>query len=122
MTKWLINEGRADVNEAPRNGLTALIGAVAKGHHALAQWLIEKAGAKMNQPHAAGGKKAWSALRVGLLKGTNTADLAALLKVMVLLDNTPADVIALSPPTPRSPRAAVSSVHSYRRSWSGSGP
>jgi hypothetical protein len=45
-----------------------------------------------------GGINVWDALRLGL-KGTDTADLTSLLKVVVLLDDAPADLIFKLSPT-----------------------
>jgi hypothetical protein len=67
------------------------------GHYALAQWILEERGAR-NPVSAVDDRNAWSALRDSILDGTDSADLAALSKVMVLLDDAPADVIdELSP-------------------------
>jgi hypothetical protein len=93
MIKWLITEVGADANEASNAGRTPLIAALAHGHYALSRWLIEEGGASVSQSNAAGEKNVWRALCEGLGEDADTADLAALLKVMVLIDDAP-DVIA----------------------------
>jgi hypothetical protein len=98
MTQWLITKGGADVTIVWIDGVTPLKAAVAEGHYALARWLIEEGGAILTQVNVAGGSTVWSELLDSISESADTADLAALLKVMVLLDDAPADVIAeLSP-------------------------
>jgi hypothetical protein len=87
MTKWLITESGADATSMVNDGRSALIASMGWFQYALAKWLIEEAGANVNQVNAAGHKNVWSALIKSLLQGAVTTDLAALLKVMVLLDD-----------------------------------
>jgi hypothetical protein len=98
MTQWLITEGRADVTHVANDGLTALGAALLQGHYALARLLIEEGGAKINQTDSAGVRSVWTELLDNISESADTADLAALLKVMVLLDDAPANVIAVLSP------------------------
>jgi ankyrin repeat protein len=98
MAQWFIKERGADVNKVTNGGLTAFTSCLAHGRHALAQWMLEEGGATINQDNDDGGISPWSALCAGPTQVADTADLAALLKVMVLLDDAPAYVIdTLSP-------------------------
>jgi hypothetical protein len=57
--------------------------------------MLEEGGASLTQGN---GLSVWSALRNSIDESLDTADLAALLKVMVMLEDAPANVIAkLSP-------------------------
>jgi hypothetical protein len=84
---WLLTEGGSSVAEQSRRGENALM-AAATGcgqHFATMQYLLEEGGASMS-------RKVWEVLG-DRCYGRNDALLNSLLKVMVMLDDAPADFI-----------------------------
>jgi hypothetical protein len=88
--KWLLKEGGADITERCANDYTALLWATSNGQLTTAQWLLEGCGADISDVGKCG-RNVWSMLKPD---EADDDELDSLLKVMVLLDDAPADVIA----------------------------
>jgi ankyrin repeat protein len=95
LTQWLVKKGGTRVTDAGLGDV--LIGGVLAGRYMLARWLLEEGGASMTQSSTIN-YYAWDALIESVSKHHDNTDLAALLKVMVMLEDAPANMIAkLSP-------------------------
>jgi hypothetical protein len=88
---WLLTEGGSSLAEHTTSGAHALLLATCNGQWPAVQWLLEEQGASIIERDNLGAT-VWSKLW-GHCGGRNAAELSSLLKVMVMLDDTPADVI-----------------------------
>jgi hypothetical protein len=88
--KWLLKEGGANITERSANDYTALLWATSNGQLTTARWLLEECGADISDIGKCG-RTVW-----GMLEPDEADDdeLDSLLKVMVLLDDAPANFIA----------------------------
>jgi hypothetical protein len=91
---WLLTEGGSSLTEKDIHGTPALMIAAIMGHFPAMQYLLEERGASITETDNYGGT-VWGKMR--MLRDKNV-ELFSLLKVVVLLDDAPADFIAkLSP-------------------------
>jgi hypothetical protein len=91
---WLLTEGGSSLTEKDIHGICALAQAARCGHFPAMQYLLEERGALLNERDNYG-RTVWSSIH---LPGDDNIELLSLLKVMVMLDDAPADFIAkLSP-------------------------
>jgi hypothetical protein len=92
---WLLSEGGSSLAEHTiLHGTKALMLTAIKGHFPAVQYLLEERGVSISETNNAG-DTVWANIR---WQGNDGADLSSLLKVMVMLEDAPADFIAtLSP-------------------------
>jgi ankyrin repeat protein len=93
---WLLTEGGSSLAERTvTSGASALLLAASSARFRAVQYLLEQ-GALMTERDSLG-RTVWSEL-LSVYRDGNTAEISSLLKVMVLLDDTPANFFArLSP-------------------------
>jgi hypothetical protein len=89
---WLLTEGGSSLAEQTTSGAHASLLATCNGKWPAVQWLLEEEGASILERDLVG-STVWSKLWGHCGEG-NAAELSSLLKVMVMLDDAPADVIA----------------------------
>jgi hypothetical protein len=90
LVQWFIEEGGASVNAKSLSGLTCLLTAAHEGHFAATQYLLEAGGASMTETDNHG-QTVWTILQ---LVNTDDEALSSLIKIMVMLEDAPADFIA----------------------------
>jgi ankyrin repeat protein len=88
--KWLLEKGGARITERKRDGESALLLAAAYGRLSTCQWLLEHGGADIAEA-SNDGTGVWNMLVHYL---SNTAEVTALLRVMVLKGAPPAEMVA----------------------------
>jgi ankyrin repeat protein len=90
----LVSEGGADVNQASYDNTTPVFEAAYNGHLPIVAWLLSEGGVDISMLNL-DGESLWSEIN---LHEANDAELAALLRIMVLLADPPAAFLAkLSP-------------------------
>jgi hypothetical protein len=96
--KWLLEEGGALITERSLGGNSALLHAAVYGNIATCQWLLEHGGADIADAHvygtANGEKLFWDHIPSFTLSVNNAAEVTALLRVMVLKGDPPANVVS----------------------------
>jgi hypothetical protein len=91
---WLLNEGGSILSEQTRDGRHALLLAALMGHFRAMQYLLGERGALTTQSDNYGGT-VWGTMD---MQDDESVELLSLLKVMVMLEDAPADFIANLPP------------------------
>jgi hypothetical protein len=89
---WLLTEGGFSLTEQIRNGWHALMLAAIFGRFPAVQYLLGEHGASITERDNCG-RTVWGNMYVLLPKEESAAELSFLLKVMVMLDDAPADFI-----------------------------
>jgi ankyrin repeat protein len=91
---WLLNEGGSSLTERDINGTSALLMGACMGRFPAMQYLLEKLEALVSETTNVG-RTVWDCMK---FEESHSAELSSLLKVMVMLEDAPADFIAkLSP-------------------------
>jgi hypothetical protein len=95
---WLLTKGGSSLAERTFCGESALLLAARFKHFPVEQYLLEEQGSSINQS-AIDGSSVWTYLPLSIhIRHYNDAELSSLLKVMVMLEDAPVDIIAkLSP-------------------------
>jgi ankyrin repeat protein len=88
---WLLTEGGSSLTEKTTCYVSALLLVTAGAYFAAMQYLLEKHGASMTESDNIG-RTVWSELKNRCRREGSAAELSSLLKVMVMLDDAPADV------------------------------
>jgi hypothetical protein len=92
---WLLTEGGSSLAEETYQGTHALLVAAQNSQFSAMQYLLEEQGALMSESDHYG-RTVWG--KVGVLSDDESVELLSLLKVMVMLEDAPAQFIAkLSP-------------------------
>jgi hypothetical protein len=92
---WLLTEGGSSLAEETYQGTHALLLTALSGQFSAMQYLLEEQGALMSESDHYG-RTVWG--KVGVLSDDESVELLSLLKVMVMLEDAPAQFIAkLSP-------------------------
>jgi hypothetical protein len=95
--KELLSEG-ASVMEVNEYGQGVFIYATCNSRNEATRWLLTEAGASLHQEGFADRDAVWDALELGT-QSSDAAELSSLLKVMVMLQNAPAEFVKdLTPP------------------------
>jgi hypothetical protein len=93
---WLLTEGGSSLTEQSTIRTTALLLAARGAHFPAVQYLLDERGASISESDNFG-RTVWNELWINP-RGGSAGELSSLLKVMVMLDDAPADFIAkLSP-------------------------
>jgi hypothetical protein len=94
--KWLLEEGGARITDRDHKGYTALLLTTLGGSFATCQWLLEDGGADIAEANDAG-QTVWDSLESVCSfhpDDEEVAEVTALLRVMVLKGDPPADFLA----------------------------
>jgi hypothetical protein len=125
---WLLTEGGSSLAERSTDGKSALLLAACNECFSAMQWLLEKQGASINES-GDDGSSVWTYLpsdvdERGLMQTghDNTAELSSLLKVMVMLQDAPVDIIAKLSPQHAEICTRGRLGHSCLTTWNSSGP